>query len=46
MMGTARGVYTFGAHLEWLPVIALGYGAGIVEELSFNLNAHCGRHIS
>jgi len=25
LMGTARGTYTFGTHLKWLPVIALGY---------------------
>ncbi len=29
LMGTARGTYTFGAHLKWTPVIALGYGASI-----------------
>ncbi len=30
LMGTARGTYTFGAHLKWTPVIALGYAASIV----------------
>ena len=29
LMGTARGTYTFGAHLKWTPVIALGYAASI-----------------
>jgi len=29
LMGTARGTYTFGAHLKWTPIIALGYGASI-----------------
>jgi hypothetical protein len=37
-MGTARGTYTFGAHLKWTPVIALGYAASIVCHLW--LNAH------
>ena len=30
LMGTARGKYTFGAHLKWTPAIALGYGASIL----------------
>ena len=25
LLGTARGFYTFGGHLKWTPVIALGY---------------------
>ncbi|MEW8340007.1 MAG: sodium:proton antiporter NhaD [Candidatus Thiodiazotropha taylori] len=29
VMGTARGVYTFMAHLKWSWAIALGYGASI-----------------
>lgn len=29
LMGQARGMYTFGGHLKWLPVIALGYAASI-----------------
>ena len=36
LMGTARGVYTFGAHLKWTPVIALGYGASILCHLVIN----------
>jgi len=38
LMGTARGTYTFGAHLKWTPVIALGYGASILCHLW--VNAH------
>jgi len=33
LMGQARGIYTFGRHLLWAPVIALGYGAAIVCHL-------------
>ena len=33
LMGTARGKYTFGAHLKWTPAIALGYGASILVHL-------------
>ena len=29
LMGVTRGRYTFGGHLRFTPVIALGYGAGI-----------------
>ncbi len=29
LMGQARGMYTFGGHLKWMPVIALGYAASI-----------------
>ena len=36
LMGTARGTYTFGAHLKWTPVIALGYGASILCHLWLN----------
>jgi Na+/H+ antiporter NhaD/arsenite permease-like protein len=36
LMGTARGTYTFGAHLRWTPVIALGYGASILCHLFVN----------
>ena len=36
LMGTARGVYTFGAHLKWAPVIALGYVASILVHLLIN----------
>jgi len=36
LMGTARGTYTFGAHLKWTPVIAMGYAAGILCHLLVN----------
>lgn len=36
LMGTARGKYTFGAHLKWTPVILLGYGASILCHLWLN----------
>ena len=38
LLGTARGIYTFGAHLKWTPVIALGYVLSIFCHLW--LNAH------
>jgi NhaD family Na+/H+ antiporter len=38
LMGAARGVYTFNAHLVWTPVIALGYAASILCHLF--VNAH------
>ncbi len=36
LMGSARGVYTFNAHLKWTPVIALGYGASIICHILIN----------
>jgi Na+/H+ antiporter NhaD/arsenite permease-like protein len=30
VMGVRRDIYTFGAHLRWLPAIALGYAASIL----------------
>jgi PAS domain S-box-containing protein len=36
LMGTARGTYTFGAHLKWTPVIGLGYAASILAHLWIN----------
>ena len=36
VMGQARGVYTFMAHLKWTPVIALGYAASIVVHMVIN----------
>lgn len=36
LMGTARGVYTFGAHLKWMPVVALGYAASIYAHMLIN----------
>lgn len=38
LMGSARGIYTFGAHLKWSWAIALGYAASIAAHLF--LNAH------
>ncbi len=36
LMGTARGIYTFGGHLKWTPVIALGYILSILTHLWIN----------
>ncbi|MFH1217660.1 MAG: sodium:proton antiporter NhaD [Pseudomonadota bacterium] len=36
LMGSARGIYTFGAHLKWTPFIALGYAASIWVHLLIN----------
>ncbi|MEE4252622.1 MAG: sodium:proton antiporter NhaD [Desulfuromusa sp.] len=36
LMGSARGIYTFGAHLKWTWAIALGYAASIVTHLFVN----------
>jgi len=36
LMGQARGIYTFGSHLRWTPVIALGYIASILVHLLLN----------
>lgn len=36
LMGTARGIYTFGSHLKWTWAIALGYAASIVTHLWIN----------
>jgi len=36
LMGQARGIYTFGVHLKWTPVIALGYVASILVHLWLN----------
>jgi NhaD family Na+/H+ antiporter len=36
LMGSARGTYTFGAHLKWTWAIALGYAASIVCHLFVN----------
>ena len=39
LMGQARGVYTFAAHLRWTPAIALGYAASIVVHMVLNRSA-------
>lgn len=36
LMGTARGMYTFGSHLRWTPAIALGYAASVALHLLIN----------
>ena len=36
LMGQARGAYTFGGHLRWTPVIALGYAASIATHFLVN----------
>jgi NhaD family Na+/H+ antiporter len=36
LMGTARGTYTFGAHLKWTPVVALGYADSIYAHILIN----------
>ena len=36
LMGSARGVYTFGAHLKWTWAVALGYAVSIVAHLFLN----------
>jgi hypothetical protein len=35
-MGQARGIYTFGSHIKWLPAIALGYAASIYVHMWIN----------
>ena len=36
LMGQARGIYTFSAHLKWTWAIALGYAASIAVHLMMN----------
>ncbi|MBN2645578.1 MAG: sodium:proton antiporter NhaD [Desulfuromonadaceae bacterium] len=36
LMGTARGIYTFGRHLVWTPAVALGYAASIALHMIVN----------
>ena len=36
LMGQARGIYTFGAHLKWAWTIVLGYAASIATHLLLN----------
>ena len=36
LMGSARGIYTFGRHLNWMPAVALGYAGAIVAHLFIN----------
>lgn len=39
IMGQARGVYTFAAHLRWAPAVALGYAASVAVHMVLNRNA-------
>ena len=36
LLGQTRGMYTFGKHLKWSPVIGLGYVASIVVHMVLN----------
>jgi Na+/H+ antiporter NhaD/arsenite permease-like protein len=36
LMGQARGIYTFAAHLKWTWAIALGYAASIATHFAIN----------
>ncbi|MGV6858192.1 MAG: sodium:proton antiporter NhaD [bacterium] len=36
LMGQTRGIYTFFAHVKWLPVLLLGYAASIAVHLWLN----------
>jgi len=36
LMGTARGIYTFGSHLKWAWAVALGYAVSIAVHLVLN----------
>ena len=36
LMGQSKGLYTFGSHLKWAPVIALGYAASIYVHILIN----------
>ena len=36
LMGQARGIYTFTAHLRWTPAVALGYAAAIAVHMILN----------
>ncbi|MBX9658149.1 MAG: sodium:proton antiporter NhaD [Nitrospiraceae bacterium] len=36
LMGQARGIYTFSAHLKWIWAIALGYAASIAVHFAMN----------
>jgi Na+/H+ antiporter NhaD/arsenite permease-like protein len=38
LMGQARGVYTFSAHLRWMPAVALGYAASVFAHIALNRN--------
>jgi Na+/H+ antiporter NhaD/arsenite permease-like protein len=39
LMGQARGIYTFAAHLRWTPAVAAGYAAAILVHILLNQSA-------
>ena len=36
LMGATKGLYTFGSHLKWTPVILCGYAASVVVHVMLN----------
>jgi Na+/H+ antiporter NhaD/arsenite permease-like protein len=40
LMGQARGVYTFFAHLKWSWAVALGYAVSIWVHMTLNSHLH------
>ena len=46
LMGQARGVYTFFAHLKWTWAIALGYAASIWVHLQWNADLFDGKIVT
>jgi Na+/H+ antiporter NhaD/arsenite permease-like protein len=36
LMGQARGIYTFMAHLRWSPAVAAGYAVAIAVHMILN----------
>jgi len=36
LLGQAKGAYTFGSHLKWMPVIAVGYAGSILVHFLIN----------
>lgn len=36
LMGQSKGIYTFGSHIKWTPIISVGYIAGILVHLALN----------
>ncbi|MGI9213126.1 MAG: sodium:proton antiporter NhaD [Methylococcaceae bacterium] len=38
LLGQTKGIYTFGSHIKWMPVIALGYAASIATHFIVNGN--------
>ena len=46
LMGVTKGRYTFGGHLKYAPVIALGYAAGIGTSRSGSVTESSVNHLS